>query len=134
MPIPEHGCLTSWADQGVLLLNAVLTVEQAKAGAHQGKGWEMFTDKVVQLINDQRASVVFMLWGSYAQKKGQFIDRTKHYVIEAPHPSPLSAYRGFFGSQVFSKTNRYLQETGQAKIKWESVLEEKSVQLAMPFN
>ena len=136
MDIPEHGCLTSWADQGVLLLNAVLTVEHANAGSHQGKGWEVFTDRVVQLLNEQREGVVFLLWGSYAQKKGKFIDRTKHCVIAAPHPSPLSSYRGFFGSQVFSKTNTYLQTSGQAAINWCSVLKEKSgsAQLTMPFN
>jgi len=133
MDIPEQGCLTSWADQGVLLLNAVLTVEQANAGAHQRKGWEVFTDRIVQLLNEQREDVVFLLWGSYAQKKGKFIDREKHCVIDAPHPSPLSAYRGFFGSQVFSKTNTYLKATGQTAINWESVLSETSAQLTMPF-
>mgnify|MGYP000217418233 CR=1 FL=1 len=123
MNIPNHGFLSTWADQGVLLLNAVLSVEQAKAGAHQGKGWEIFTDRVIQVLNEQRAGIVFLLWGSYAQKKGQFIDRSKHCVITAPHPSPLSAYRGFFGSKVFSKTNDYLQASGQTEIKWASVLE-----------
>lgn len=133
MAIPEHGCLTSWADQGVLLLNAVLTVEQANAGAHQGKGWEIFTDRIVQLLNEQRQGIVFLLWGSYAQKKGKLIDRAKHCVIAAPHPSPLSAYRGFFGSQVFSKTNTYLVATGQKAINWDSVLSEQSGQLTMPL-
>ena len=123
MNIPNHGFLSTWADQGVLLLNAVLSVEQAKAGAHQGKGWEIFTDRIIQVLNEQRAGIVFLLWGSYAQKKGQFIDRSKHCVITAPHPSPLSAYRGFFGSKVFSKTNDYLQASGQIEIKWASVLE-----------
>jgi len=123
MNIPNHGFLSSWADQGVLLLNAVLSVEQAKAGAHQGKGWEIFTDRIIQVLNEQRSGIVFLLWGSYAQKKGQFIDRLKHCVITAPHPSPLSAYRGFFGSKVFSKTNDYLQASGQTEIKWASILE-----------
>lgn len=134
MDIPEHGCLVSWADQGVLLLNAVLTVEQSNAGAHQGKGWEVFTDRVVQLLNDQGEGIVFLLWGSYAQKKGKFIDRAKHCVITAPHPSPLSAYRGFFGSSIFSKTNTYLLSNGQRAINWGSVLSEKLAQLTMPFN
>ena len=135
MDIPEHGSLTSWADQGVLLLNAVLTVEQANAGAHQGKGWEIFTDRIVHLLNEQREGIVFFLWGSYAQKKGKLIDRAKHCVIAAPHPSPLSAYRGFFGSQVFSKTNTYLVATGQKAISWDSVLSDKSgaAQLTMPL-
>jgi uracil-DNA glycosylase len=133
MTVPEHGCLTSWADQGVLLLNAVLTVEHSNAGAHQGKGWEEFTDRIVQLLNDQREGIVFLLWGSYAQKKGKFIDRAKHCVIAAPHPSPLSAYRGFFGSRVFSKTNTYLLSVGQTAINWDSVLSETSAQLTMPL-
>lgn len=124
MPIPEHGTLTSWADQGVLLLNAVLTVEESKAGAHQGKGWEVFTDRVIELLNEQSQDVVFLLWGSYAQKKGRLIDRTKHCVFEGPHPSPLSAYRGFFGCKHFSKVNAYLSEKGKAQINWASVLEE----------
>jgi uracil-DNA glycosylase len=110
-----------------------LTVEQASAGAHQGKGWETFTDRIIQLLNDQREGIVFLLWGSYAQKKGKFIDRVKHCVIEAPHPSPLSAYRGFFGSKVFSKTNAYLSSEGKAEINWESVLREGDGQLMMPL-
>ena len=134
MDIPEHGCLTSWADQGVLLLNAVLTVEQANAGAHQGKGWEVFTDRIVQILNEQREGVVFLLWGSYAQKKGKIIDREKHCVIATPHPSPLSAYRGFFGSKVFSKTNTYLLEKSVSAINWDSILSEKSAQLTIPFS
>tara|TARA_R110001592_G_scaffold329759_1_gene611666 strand:- start:580 stop:1269 length:690 start_codon:yes stop_codon:yes gene_type:complete len=124
MPIPSHGTLTSWADQGVLLLNAVLTVEAAKAGAHQGKGWEAFTDKAIELLNEKSQNVVFLLWGSYAQKKGCLIDRTKHFVLEGPHPSPLSAYRGFFGCKHFSKTNQYLTEKGKVQIDWASVLKE----------
>ncbi len=122
MPVPAHGTLTSWADQGVLLLNAVLTVEATKAGAHQGKGWESFTDRVIELLNEKSKNVVFLLWGSYAQKKGRLIDRHKHYVLEGPHPSPLSAYRGFFGCKHFSKTNQYLADKAKAQINWASVV------------
>jgi len=124
MPIPAHGTLTTWADQGVLLLNAVLTVEATKAGAHQGKGWETFTDRIIELLNEKSRNVVFLLWGSYAQKKGRLIDRDKHYVLEGPHPSPLSAYRGFFGCKHFSKTNQYLLAQKKAQINWASVLRE----------
>ena len=116
---PGHGCLTEWAKQGVLLLNATLTVEQANAGAHQGKGWEQFTDAAIQALNDQREGIVFLLWGSYAQKKGAFIDGNKHLVLKAPHPSPLSAHRGFFGCKHFSKTNDYLSRIGQQPIEWQ---------------
>ena len=122
MPIPKSGNLISWADQGVLLLNAVLTVEQSKAGAHQGRGWETFTDRVIQALNEQRNGIVFLLWGSYAQKKGKLIDREKHFVLEGPHPSPLSAYRGFFGCCHFSRTNQYLIDSGLSPIDWASVL------------
>ncbi len=118
IPMPNHGCLTHWAEQGVLLLNAVLTVEQAKAAAHQGKGWEQFTDAVIRELNEHREGIVFMLWGSYAQKKGQFIDRKKHCVLQAPHPSPLSAHRGFIGCGHFSAANAYLQKHGLAPIDW----------------
>ena len=118
VPMPDHGCLQSWAEQGVLLLNATLTVERNRAGSHQGRGWEQFTDRAVQLLNEQRQGLVFLLWGSYAQKKGQFIDRQKHLVLEAPHPSPLSAHRGFFGTRHFSRTNDYLAQQGQAPIDW----------------
>ena len=116
---PPHGNLTDWADQGVLLLNAVLTVENGKAGAHQGKGWELFTDKIIALLNEQREKLVFLLWGSYAQKKGGLIDCKKHLVLTAPHPSPLSAYRGFIGCAHFSKTNQYLQKNGIQEIYWQ---------------
>ena len=116
---PSHGNLTAWADQGVLLMNAVLTVEQSKAGAHQGKGWEIFTDRVIELLNEQREHLVFLLWGSYAQKKGALIDRKKHLVLTSPHPSPLSAYRGFIGNAHFSKTNAYLQQNGSEIIDWQ---------------
>ncbi|MEE2731250.1 MAG: uracil-DNA glycosylase [Pseudomonadota bacterium] len=118
LPIPKNGCLTHWAEQGVLLLNAVLTVEQSKAAAHQGKGWEQFTDAAIKELNDQREGIVFLLWGSYAQKKGQIIDTSKHCVLKAPHPSPLSAHRGFFGCRHFSKANQYLESIGQTPIDW----------------
>jgi uracil-DNA glycosylase len=119
VPIPKSGSLTKWAEQGVLLLNAVLTVEDGKAAAHQGKGWEEFTDKIIHVLNEQKEHVVFILWGSYAQKKGAFIDRKKHLVIEAVHPSPLSAHRGFFGTKPFSKTNAYLKKNGLREINWD---------------
>lgn len=118
LPMPRHGCLESWADQGVLLLNSVLTVERGNAGAHQGKGWERFTDRVVDLLNRERQGLVFLLWGSYAHKKGALIDRSRHLVLQAPHPSPLSAHRGFLGCGHFSKANEYLREHGQAAIDW----------------
>ncbi|MBA53682.1 MAG: uracil-DNA glycosylase [Pseudomonadales bacterium] len=118
LPIPKNGCLTHWAEQGVLLLNAVLTVEQSKAAAHQGKGWELFTDAAIKELNDQREGIVFLLWGSYAQKKGQIIDPKKHCVLKAPHPSPLSAHRGFFGCKHFSKANQYLESIGKSPIDW----------------
>jgi uracil-DNA glycosylase len=116
---PSHGCLSSWADQGVLLLNSVLTVEAHKAGSHQGRGWEKFTDRVIHELESRRKNLVFILWGGYARKKGSFINRQNHLVIESPHPSPLSSYRGFFGSRPFSRTNAYLGETGLSPINWE---------------
>ena len=116
---PTHGNLSAWADQGVLLLNAVLTVEQGKAGAHQGKGWETFTDRIVALLNQKRENLVFLLWGSYAQKKGAIIDRNKHLVLTSPHPSPLSAYRGFIGNSHFSKTNAWLVRHNLTPIDWQ---------------
>lgn len=112
------GDLSSWADQGVLLLNSVLTVEDGKPASHQGKGWEQFTDKIIQLLNEKRTHLVFILWGSYAQKKAAFVDRNKHFVIESVHPSPLSAHRGFLGSKPFSKANAYLKKNGQPVIQW----------------
>tara|TARA_R110002072_G_scaffold43340_14_gene121825 strand:+ start:13060 stop:13752 length:693 start_codon:yes stop_codon:yes gene_type:complete len=118
LPIPSHGHLTAWADQGVLLLNSVLSVECGRAASHQGKGWETFTDRVIEVINQQREGVVFMLWGSYAQRKGAMIDSRRHCVLKAPHPSPLSAHRGFFGCGHFVAANRYLQERGQRPIDW----------------
>ncbi len=114
----HSGYLQSWADQGVLLLNAVLTVERGNANSHQGKGWEIFTDAIIQAINQQKEQIVFILWGAYAQKKGVHIDTSKHHIIKSAHPSPLSAYRGFFGSKPFSKTNQYLQAAGLEPINW----------------
>jgi uracil-DNA glycosylase len=116
---PRHGHLQSWAGQGVLLLNAVLTVERFKAASHQGKGWEQFTDKVVSVLNEQGENLVFLLWGSHAQKKGQHISRSKHLVLESPHPSPLSAHRGFLGNGHFSRTNAWLQQHGKTPIVWQ---------------
>lgn len=118
LPIPSHGNLTAWADQGVLLLNSVLSVECARAASHQGKGWERFTDRVIEVINQQREGVVFLLWGSYAQRKGAIIDASRHCVLKAPHPSPLSAHRGFFGCGHFVAANRYLQGRGETPIDW----------------
>ena len=115
----KHGYLQSWADQGVLLLNSVLTVEAGNAGSHQGKGWERFTDQIVHLLNDAGSGLVFLLWGSYAQRKGEFIDRTKHLVLESTHPSPLSASRGFFGQRHFSRANTYLEQQGRSPINWQ---------------
>jgi uracil-DNA glycosylase len=116
--IPMHGYLQSWAEQGVLLLNTVLTVEQGKAHSHSKIGWETFTSNVIDTLNQKRNGVVFLLWGAHAQKKGQFIDREKHHVLEAPHPSPLSARRGFFGCGHFSKTNQLLLQQGDKSIDW----------------
>ncbi|MCP4045298.1 MAG: uracil-DNA glycosylase [Gammaproteobacteria bacterium] len=115
---PHHGYLQSWAEQGVLLLNSVLTVERGQAGSHQGKGWETFTDAIVQLLNDEREGLVFMLWGSYAMKKGAVIDRRRHLVLKAPHPSPLSAHRGFLGCRHFSSANEYLQQHQHTPVDW----------------
>lgn len=117
-PIPENGDLSRWASQGVLLLNATLTVEAHKAASHQGKGWEQFTDEVIMRLAQDREGLVFMLWGSYAIKKGAFIDRNRHLVLTSPHPSPLSAYRGFFGNKHFSKANEYLTTQGKTPIEW----------------
>ncbi len=119
--IPEHGCLNHWAEQGVLLLNTVLTVRAHQAHSHAQFGWETFTDRVIAQINQHREGVVFMLWGSHAQKKGSIIDRQRHLVLTAPHPSPLSAYRGFFGCRHFSQANAYLREQGLPEIDWQIV-------------
>jgi uracil-DNA glycosylase len=118
LPRPGHGFLESWAKQGVLLLNSVLTVEMAKAASHQGKGWERFTDAVIRLVNDRPDPVVFMLWGAYAQKKAAFVDSSRHLVLKAAHPSPLSAHSGFLGCQHFSKANAFLMAHGQEPIDW----------------
>lgn len=115
---PDHGCLVSWAKQGVLLLNATLSVQAGMAGSHQRKGWEEFTDFVIDHLNRNREHIVFLLWGSYAQKKGALIDRKKHLVLEAPHPSPLSAHRGFLGCRHFSQANAYLKKHGYDPIDW----------------
>jgi uracil-DNA glycosylase len=112
------GNLERWARQGVLLLNATLTVRQGSAGSHQGKGWEEFTDAVLRILSEQRDGLVFILWGAYAKRKGALIDRSKHYVIESAHPSPLSAASGFFGSRPFSKANKYLEERGIKPLEW----------------
>lgn len=119
----RHGCLTNWAEQGVLMLNSVLTVEQSNAGAHQGKGWERFTDKVVEILNAREEPVVFILWGKYAQDKGQHIDEDKHFVIKSVHPSPLSARRGFLGSKPFSQTNKFLKAIDSSPIDWQLPVE-----------
>lgn len=116
--MPENGDLSRWAEQGVLLLNATLTVEAHKAASHQGKGWEEFTDEVIMRLANDRENLVFMLWGSYAIKKGAFIDRNRHLVLTSPHPSPLSAYRGFFGNKHFSKANEYLTLHKKEPITW----------------
>ena len=117
-PIPQDGDLTRWSDQGVLLLNATLTVRASMAGSHQKRGWEEFTDAAIRELATRRENIVFILWGSYAQKKGAFIDRSRHLVLTSPHPSPLSAYQGFFGNHHFSTANRYLAEHGKSEIKW----------------
>lgn len=119
IPPARHGFLESWANQGVLLLNSVLTVEEARAASHQGKGWERFTDAVIRTVNEQCPAVVFMLWGSYAQKKAAFVDTKRHLVLKAPHPSPLSAHTGFLGSRHFSQANAFLVEKGLQPIAWQ---------------
>jgi uracil-DNA glycosylase len=118
IPIPQHGCLTKWAEQGVLLLNSVLTVEDGLAASHRNKGWEHLTDRVIRELNQQVSPIVFLLWGSYAQSKAQFVNREKHLVLESVHPSPLSAHRGFLGCKHFSKTNEFLKQNGFAPIDW----------------
>lgn len=117
----EGGCLIPWARQGVLLLNAVLTVARGRANSHQGRGWEAFTDRVVETVNERCEAVAFMLWGSYAQRKGAAVDETRHLVLKAPHPSPLSAHRGFFGCRHFSSANRFLQSKRLEPIDWFAV-------------
>jgi len=118
LPIPNHGYLEKWARQGVLLLNAVLTVEASKPNSHKDRGWEKFTDKVVEVLNEHKTGLVFLLWGAHAQRKGERIDSRKHFVLKAPHPSPFSAASGFFGCKHFSKTNQILTANGKAPIDW----------------
>ena len=118
IPPARHGFLESWAKQGVLLLNSVLTVERGRAASHQGQGWEQFTDAVIRQVNELDHPVVFLLWGSYAQRKASFVDTRKHLVLKAPHPSPLSAHNGFFGCRHFSKANAFLAENGLPEINW----------------
>jgi uracil-DNA glycosylase len=118
LPVPDHGHLVAWARQGVLLLNAVLTVRAGQPASHADHGWERFTDAIIERVNAKRGQVVFLLLGSHAQKKGERVDRTRHRVIEAPHPSPLSARRGFFGSRIFSRTNELLEEAGRGRVDW----------------
>ncbi len=117
--IPAHGDLTAWADQGVLLLNATLTVRAHTAGSHQGKGWELFTDRAISALSQQREGIVFLLWGRYAKNKAAIIDHRKHLILTAAHPSPLSAHNGFFGCRHFSKANDYLIKTGKEPINWQ---------------
>ena len=117
--IPTHGCLQAWAQQGVLLLNSCLTVEQGRAAAHQGQGWERFTDRAIGIVNEQCSAVVFLLWGNHAHKKANMIDPQRHLILTAPHPSPLSAYRGFIGCGHFSKANSYLKSHGLKPIEWQ---------------
>ncbi|WP_242218227.1 uracil-DNA glycosylase [Shinella zoogloeoides] len=115
----RHGFLEHWAKQGVLLLNSVLTVEMGRAASHQGRGWERFTDAVIRAVNEQEKPVVFILWGSYAQKKAAFVDKSRHLVLRSPHPSPLSAHNGFFGTRPFSKANEFLEKHGRTPIDWQ---------------
>ena len=123
VPIVNHGYLQSWADQGVLLLNATLTVNHGQAGSHQGQGWETFTDRAIDVVNRECDHVVFLLWGSYAQKKAANIDATRHLILKAPHPSPLSAYRGFIGCGHFSQANQFLEQQGKTPIHWGSIVD-----------
>jgi uracil-DNA glycosylase len=117
--IPDHGCLQKWAEQGVLLLNSVLTVRAHQANSHKGKGWEIFTDRVIELLNEKETPVVFLLWGANARSKKALITNRRHYILETVHPSPLSAYNGFFGCKHFSKTNELLEKSGQKPIDWQ---------------
>ncbi len=119
IPVPVSGDLQSWAKQGVLLLNATLTVRASQAGSHQNKGWENFTDAAIKKLSDNKENLVFILWGKFAQDKERLIDTTKHFIIKSPHPSPFSVYRGFFGSKPFSQTNNYLRSTNQDEINWQ---------------
>jgi uracil-DNA glycosylase len=133
IPRATHGCLQPWAERGVLLLNATLSVEESSAGAHQGRGWERFTDAAVHALAEQRDGLVFILWGSHAQKKGAFIDTHKHLVLRAPHPSPLSAHRGFFGTRPFSQANTWLEKKGLQPIDWALPAEAELRRVAVEF-
>jgi len=117
-PIPQSGNLERWARQGVLLLNATLTVREGAPGSHQGKGWEVFTDSAIRLVSNEKSGVVFLLWGAFAQRKGDLIDKSRHLVLSSPHPSPFSAERGFFGNKHFSKANEYLRSMGEVEVDW----------------
>lgn len=129
---PGHGFLEGWALEGVLMLNAVLSVEAHKAGSHQKKGWEKFTHRIIEVLNSQHNGLVFILWGGHAQKKGAGIDRSRHLVLEGPHPSPLSSYRGFFGCKHFSKANAYLESQGKKPVNWQlAAVEAKGEQLGL---
>jgi uracil-DNA glycosylase len=121
IPLPTHGYLGSWAQQGVLLLNSILTVEQGKPGSHQNLGWQIFTDKVIKIINAQDTAIIFLLWGAYAQSKAALIDPHQHIILKAAHPSPFSAYRGFLGCKHFSTVNKILRSTGRSEINWASI-------------
>src|SRR5690606_42054551 len=118
LPIPGHGCLQSWADQGVLMLNTSLTVMQGRAGSHAGAGWQTFTDRIIQVVSERRPHLVFMLWGAHAQSKQPLIDATRHLILRSPHPSPLSAHRGFIGNGHFSRANRFLEQHCMTPIDW----------------
>lgn len=124
MPIPSHGCLESWSHQGVLLLNNTLTVERGLPASHRGKGWEIFTNKIIQLLNEEKENLIFFLWGKAAQEKGNAVDSARHLVLKSPHPSPFSAASGFFGCRHFSKANKYLESKGKTPIDWASLLKQ----------
>lgn len=125
--VPEHGCLIEWAQQGVLLLNTVLSVRRGAANSHKGMGWETFTDQVIRVLNKRETPIVFILWGRHAQNKQELITNKRHFIIKSPHPSPLSASRGFFGSRPFSRANRYLESAGEEPINWQLSMTEPKV-------
>jgi len=131
---PEHGCLLEWANQGVLLLNAMLSVEAGKAGSHQKQGWEQFTDAIIAALNEHRENIVFLLWGKYAQDKGSMIDQKRHHALQTTHPSPFSAHRGFLGSDHFSQANQWLQEHDQAPVNWQLAEEQELRQIGFEFS
>jgi len=131
---PEHGCLLQWANQGVMLLNAILSVEAGKAGSHQKQGWEQFTDAIISALNEHRENIVFLLWGKYAQNKGTIIDESRHHILQTTHPSPFSAHRGFLGSGHFSQANHWLQEHGQTPVNWQLAEEQEQRQTGFGFS